>query len=274
MIWLVIALVTSGVLAALVWPLLNRRTGAVSDGLGVFQGQLDELKRDRELGLVSEAEARAVEADIKRRLLAAAGRTEEEGAPDARFRQGTIAASAVASLLAVFFYMQIGRPDLTGELPQAPVPDMPPEVAEVMAEIDALAASLMAEPANPRGWSVLGQAYIATGRYTEAVIAFENAIDLVPEAAGLHALLGQAHMLAAQGRMTPAAREAVDRALDLDPTEPRARFFAAEALFQQGEVEAAIAAWQALLDDGPPDAGYRAMVERRLDVINSGENGG
>ena len=114
---------------------------------------------------------------------------------------------------------------------------------------------------------MLGQAYLSLGRYSEAANAFDQAINIVPDSAFLFASLGQALLFDANGTMTPAAREAFARALDVDPTDVRARFFMAEALYQSGETEAAIAAWQALLAGAPPDAAYRGMIEARLAAL-------
>lgn len=263
MIWLLIALVASLVVLALVLPVLRRGGGDTATGMSVFAGQLDELSRDVELGLVAPEEARAAELDIKRRALSAEGRVARSGAPSRPLRLALIAGSVASAMAAVLVYMAIGNPQLAGLQP-APPPAMPEDMREVMAEIDALAADLMENPDNPRGWAVLGEAYSALGRHREAIVAFENAIDRIPDSAYLFASLGQAHLFAAQGEMTPAAREAFARALDIEPGNVRARFFTAEALYQDGNREAALAAWQALLDDAPEDAGYRPMIEARL----------
>ena len=54
MIWFFIALVSALVILALVFPFLRRKGADAADGLGVFSGQLAELERDRELGLIDE----------------------------------------------------------------------------------------------------------------------------------------------------------------------------------------------------------------------------
>ncbi|WP_203292519.1 c-type cytochrome biogenesis protein CcmI [Maricaulis parjimensis] len=264
MIWVLIAILASLAVLALVLPVMRRDSADVTRrGLGVFAGQLDELKRDLELGLVEPEAAQAAEREIRRREAAA-----EAIGPDAEsvrpgLRLSLILSSVAASMLAVVIYMAIGSPFLVGR--EAPAqPEMPQEIQAVMAEIDALAADLMANPDNPQGWAVLGQAYTTLGRYSEAVVAFENAINGVPDSAFLFSALGQAYLFEAQGTVTPAAREAFSRALDLDPTDVRARFFLAEAQYQSGNREAALAAWQALLEDAPDDAGYRPMIEDRL----------
>jgi len=263
MIWLLIALLASLVVLGLVMPVLRRSRAETATGMSVFAGQLEELQRDVDLGLVAPEDARAAEMDIRRRAAQAKSRVAEEGTASRPLRLAVIAVSAASAMAAVGIYMAVGSPQLIGVPPQ-PEPAMPEEMREVMAQIDALAADLMENPEDPRGWAVLGEAYAALGRHREAAVAFGNAIDRVPPNAYLFASQGQAYLFAAEGVMTPAAREAFARALDIEPDNVRARFFLAEARFQDGEREAALAEWQALLDDAPEDAGYRPMIEARL----------
>lgn len=276
MIWLLIAVIASLTVLLLVLPVLRGAVTESSDGLGAFAGQMAELRRDRELGLIEESEARAAEMDIKRRLLAASAQRDaaagELTGRSETLRRVIILAAGGTAMLAVLVYILIGRPELAGARPPEPA-TMPAEMAEVMAEIDALAADLMANPDNPRGWMVLGEAYSALGRFAEAVVAFENAVARSEApTANLFASLGQAHLFAADGDMTPAAREAFARALELDAGNVRARFFMAEAQHQEGERAAALAGWRALLADTPADAPYRPMIEARIAAV-SGEEG-
>ena len=273
MIWILIALIASLVALALVLPVMRRAPEAAASGLTVFSGQLEELRRDADLGLIEPEDARAAELDIRRRAKAAENQQPEDGdrgTPSPRLRLAIIAASTLSVMAAVLIYMQIGSPQLAGQ-PPAPASQMPEDMQAVLDEVDALAADLMANPDNPRGWAVLGQAYVTLGRYQEAAVAFENAIDRVPDSAFLFASLGQAYLFAADGDMTPPAREAFARALDIDPQDVRARFFMAEALWQDGEREAALAAWQRMLDEAPDDAGYTQMVEARMAEARNSE---
>lgn len=263
MIWLLIALIAGLVVLALALPVLRPTPMTASSGMGAFAGQLAELRRDADLGLIDPDAAAAAEREIQRRAALAEAQSGSEGAPSPRLRLTVLVGATLTAMTAVLIYMQIGQPQLVGARPE-PAPQMSQDMQAIMAEIDALAADLMANPDDPQGWAVLGQAYMTLGRYDEAAIAFENAIDRIPDNAFLFASLGQAYLFGANGTMTPPAREAFARALDLEPQDVRARFFMAEARFQEGEREAALAEWQALLESAPEDAGYRPMVEARL----------
>jgi cytochrome c-type biogenesis protein CcmH len=77
----------------------------------------------------------------------------------------------------------------------------------------------------------------------------------------------EAQILAAGGVVTAAARESLAEALKLDPANPRARFFMAIALEQDGQVPAAIASLKTLLADAPADAPWTATVRARLEGL-------
>ncbi|WP_323761049.1 c-type cytochrome biogenesis protein CcmI [Maricaulis sp.] len=269
MIWILIALMACVVVLALIVPVLRGVAGPVSDGRGAFAGQLAELKRDHELGFIDEDAARQAELDIRRRISQAGAVPTDDaarsgpGVASKTLRHGLVAGAGGCAIVAVALYMALGSPYLVGMRP-APAPEMPEELREILAELDNLRAELANRPDNPQGWAVLGQAQIQLGRYGEAAIAFENAINWEPASAFLFASLGQARLFEAGGEMTPAAREAFARALDLDPGDVRARFFMAEAQYQAGDRERALDAWRAILTEAGPDAAYRSMVEDRL----------
>jgi cytochrome c-type biogenesis protein CcmH len=274
MLWILIAAMASLTVVALVMPFMRREAVAEQDGLGAFSGQLEELARDRELGLIDAEQARAAEIDIKRRRLAASARDDRDGEGGASpwLRQLAIIVCGLGGIAAFAIYMVVGSPQPA--VPAEPEPVMvSQEMRDVLDQVEALAAELEANPDNAQGWAVLGQAYLSLGRYEAAANAFEQAIDRVPDSAFLFASLGQAILFGENGRMTPPAREAFARALDIEPTDVRARFFMAEAQFQAGENEAALAAWQALLDESPDDAAYRATIEARLASLTPAAGG-
>lgn len=269
MIWVLIAILASLVMLMLVAPLVRREQVEEQDGLGVFQGQLAEVNRDTELGLISEAEAETARREINRRWLAASRQTDQDGQASPRFRQAGIIVSMLSVLLAVAAYLGTGRPELVGvEAPDRP--EIPPEIQEVLSQVDALAQRLVENPANPEGWTRLGQAYMAMRQYGRAVIAFDNALDYDAGNALLFSQLGEAHFFAARGEMTPAAREAFARALDLDPQEPGARFYMAEALFQDGDVAGAIDTLTRLRSDFPEDEALADAIGARFEQIETG----
>lgn len=70
--------------------------------------------------------------------------------------------------------------------------------------------------------------------------------------------------MGSEGLVTKAAAETFDAALKLDAKNPKARYFRALTLFQEGKVDAAVGQWQAMLKDSPADAPWRAVIESAI----------
>ena len=73
-LWIIFASMTAAAMLAVLWPL--GRKAAISPAGGndllVYQDQLEEIVRDRDAGLIGQAEAEAARVEVSRRLLAAA----------------------------------------------------------------------------------------------------------------------------------------------------------------------------------------------------------
>ena len=117
MIWvafLVMALVAS---AFALLPIFRPDTAAVirSDAVpAVLADQLEEVRRDLDRGLISAAEAKAAELEIKKRILSVVRRTtsEEHGPGAGGGRAGAILAALFVPLMAFGYYTVNGAPDV------------------------------------------------------------------------------------------------------------------------------------------------------------------
>ena len=69
------------------------------------------------------------------------------------------------------------------------------------------------------------------------------------------------------GVVTPKARTALERALELEPGNPRARFYQGLALLQRGERSQALELWAGLIGDTPADAPYLAMLRAQATAL-------
>jgi cytochrome c-type biogenesis protein CcmH len=137
--------------------------------------------------------------------------------------------------------------------------------------VDLLQARLKADPGDPRGWTLLGDADARLGRYQESAQAYAEAMARhkargdVPEA-DLQSLYGEALSAAAGGQVTPKAKEAFAAALVLDPKEPRARYYLALSDAQEGHLDMALKQWVALEAESPPDAPWRQALANQIDA--------
>ncbi|MBP2311406.1 c-type cytochrome biogenesis protein CcmI [Azospirillum soli] len=264
--WIVAAAMTAGVVLLIVPPLLKPRTQADSRSaydLEVYRDQLSELEREQARGLISEAQAAAAKAEIGRRMLAVA---DEKAAPAAATpRSAKVLAALLAVALplgALAIYGKTGRPDA----PAQPLASRnleqergaPPQ--NVLAAMDKLRAQLEQNPADPQGWAILGQAYAKMGRYTEATDALRKAVGLSKGDVDILGSYAEVLTSANGGTVPEEARIAFDGILEKDPKEPRARFYAALARFQAGDLKDALERWRGLMAESPSDAPWVPVV--------------
>ena len=138
------------------------------------------------------------------------------------------------------------------------------------AAADPLAALETRTRENPRdgeAWFALGTAYFEQGRFAEAVPAFAQAAQIAPKASTWSSL-GEARVMASErDPMPPAAVADFERAIALDPKDPRARYFLAVKQDLSGDHQGAIEAWLALLADTPPGAVWEADLRRTIDQV-------
>jgi cytochrome c-type biogenesis protein CcmH len=130
----------------------------------------------------------------------------------------------------------------------------------------ALEARTKDRPEDSEAWSALASGYFDTGRFDEAVIAYDAALKLAPEKAALWSGRGEARVMASAHDPMPAAAAAdFEHAVALDPKDPRARYFRAVQQDLSGDHRGAIGSWLALLADTPPGAAWEADLRRTIE---------
>lgn len=273
--WFVAALLTVGASLAVLLPLARRgddERAAESNDLEVYRDQLAELDRDAARGLIQPAEAEQARAEIARRILQADGRIAESApkAPAGRMLPRIAATVAILAVPLVSWgiYAGIGSPGLPSQPLAERLAKNPADstVDELVARAE---AHLAANPSDGRGWDVLAPIYLRLGRYGEAVNAYRNAIRLDGASALRESGLGEATAGAAGGLVTEEARAAFARALELEPEQPKARYYLATALAQEGRTAEAKAAWQAMLAALPADSPWHAATAQAIEQANS-----
>jgi len=226
MIWFVIVagLLAATTLATILEPIIRQpRSGAEEEEpvATLFRRQLAAIDEELTEGRVTPDQAGAFRIEITRGLLAAANRATSD-APTRRtaeiyWRFGI--AIAIAGLLpaaTIALYYTVGTPAAINR-------DVGPEAAsshsatELSAAVDEIKAHLQTAPDDPRGWTQMSRALASLGRFPEAHDAFNHTMALAPANIVLHAELGEALVLEAQGTATPAAEDEFAKA----PNAPR-----------------------------------------------------
>ncbi len=263
--WLVAGILAAIIVAALARPLLAR---AAADGddrlaydLAIYRDQLAEVERALAGGEVSATEAAASQGEIGRRILAAADRAETASPPAGARKFLAVALALLLPIGALGLYGWHGAPKLPGQ----PLAERPPAAADGTAQhleeaTAALIRRLEERPDDLEGWEMLARTLVRARRYTEGAEAYRRRLGLGGDRPDLQSAYGEALTMAADGQVTPAAREAFAKA----PDDPRARFFLAEAALQAGDLATALAGMAALEAAAPPGAPWRPVVRQRI----------
>jgi cytochrome c-type biogenesis protein CcmH len=171
-------------------------------------------------------------------------------------------------LTAVGLYQLLGNSGLPSvPFAERPVPEAPAERAagpDMMTLTAGLAARLAEDPDDREGWMLLGRSYAQIQRFGAAAEAYRQAIALGFDGTEVQGALGE--MLAAQsdGTIGPEARNAFAAALEHDPQNPRALYYAGLTLAQDGRAQEAIDIWLGLLRQTAAEAPWRPAVAQQI----------
>ena len=143
---------------------------------------------------------------------------------------------------------------------------------QFVAAVAQLAEKLKTQPDNPEGWVMLARSYSRLGRHAEAVPAYEKAVALRGDDAGL--LADYADTLAVQNNrsLAGAPMKLVERALKSDPNNPKALALAGSDAFERKDYTAAVRYWEKLAQGIPADSAL--MPELQNSIAQARQLGG
>lgn len=169
----------------------------------------------------------------------------------------------IAGIAAAF---AIGFAVSNGQLPEQSAPsEIPAENSKSLADLEQATRD---DPANGAAWQKLGAAYFAGEKFSDAAQAYARAAAIDPSDAIVWSALGEAQVMASERDPMPMeAVAAFEKAIALDPEDPRARYFLAVKRDLGGDHDGAIADWLALLEDTPTDAPWRTDLIRTIQQV-------
>ncbi|MBI5751157.1 MAG: c-type cytochrome biogenesis protein CcmI [Hydrogenophilales bacterium] len=234
--------------------------------VAIYTDQQAELETDLMQGVLSQAQFDLAKHELERRLLQDVGAVTEPTASVKTARWPGIVVALMAPLLAIGLYLKIGSPHaLDPAALKPPAADaMITQLQQVEALLPKLEQRLQAQPDDPPGWDMLGKSYMALERYPEAAKAYAKLAELQPHEAQVFADYADAQAMAQGQTLTGKPSELIAQALKLDPANGKALYLAGYAAQEAGNQKAAMAHWEKLLAQLPPDSEGAAVLRQNL----------
>ena len=282
--WLSAFVLAAVVLAALVWPLLRRRSseapGDEAAATAIFRDHKRQLDAEFAAGTLSAAERDAAQAELVARFgTELAVEPAAAAAPSGRSRWiAAIAVAATVPIVAGVLYTMLGNPaavnSVTVPVARNPHGEGSANDPKIVAMIDTLAEKMKANPDDPNGWVLLGRSYLKLGRYDDAAAAFAEAAKRMPEVAAL--LADQAEAIAmSQGKsLVGRPSELLKRALALDPNDPKTVAMSGAAAAERKDYDGAIKLYthlKSMVQPGSEDSQQIDQVIAELETMKNGK---
>ncbi|MGH8293551.1 MAG: c-type cytochrome biogenesis protein CcmI [Gammaproteobacteria bacterium] len=228
----------------------------------VHAARVEELERDVAAGRLAAEDLVGARRDLDRELetsLREARQVRAQASETPGRRITAISAAVLLLIAAGTLYWQLGnwRAGIEG-VQQASVVSVEQMVAQLAQRL------ATTDKDDLQGWKELGHAYLLMGRYADAENAYRQARRLSgDENADILAGYGEAAALADPHDFMTTAMPAFEKALQLDPRNPRALWYGGLGALQRGDNALAVNRWNALLAQDPP-AEYRAIIEKAI----------
>ncbi len=297
--WIIAFSIALVAMAWVVFPLLRQKTSATTRSaydIQIYKDQLKEVETDLARGTLTEEEAKASRIEVSRRLLAADAALAAEHASGNAPKNASRILAALVVLVgiggAAVLYADLGVPGLRDQplqqrlaerptqeeaetaalqasgavdnLPEINQPD--PRHVELVAQLEEV---LKDRPDDVFGYRMLADNLAQLGRFVDARKAQSTVMRILGDDATADDWSAYAEIMivAADYYVSPEAENALTKALNLDKTDPRARYYAGIAMLQRGQPERTYQIWNDLLQEGPADAPWMPIIESQIAAV-------
>ena len=168
---------------------------------------------------------------------------------------------AAALLVGAAGYALQGRPSLPGS-PRATA------TAREVLPLTGARNAFFGQFSRTGHWLLMADSMARSGRTADAAGLLRSAVREHPNDPALWVGLGNA-LVDHSGVLTPAAQLAYERAVELAPGHPAARFFFGLALARSGDRAGAVTLWRRILAEASADASWRPLVEDAVAALES-----
>jgi cytochrome c-type biogenesis protein CcmH len=271
MLALVLVLMTLIVLATVIAPLVRTVRAPPERARfdrAVYRDQLKELDRDAARGLVAPGDSRAARLEIERRLLATEA---SPPLPAASINGSPWLAGLLALLVATgagALYLRLGAPEVADQPFADRAAERALDASNGHLDLDKTAADLgeklKANPQDADAWLLFARTEAALDQWQKSADAFRHAMALTNSRPDIAAAYGEMLVLAADGVVTPQARDAFAASLARDASNVAARYYLGLVKAQQGDTKGALDDWQKLANEQPAASPMRRELQQKL----------
>ncbi len=265
-------------------PLLKKHTVSTTLArkdltVGVFKGQFEELENDLKNGVIAQEQYDAAKIDLEKNLLEDVGKAEKLDAEQRRSSSplaGRISAILVAIAIpvsSVVLYSTWGA-GVEGIDPES----IPEEVRIAQQKhnekesidnmVVQLETKLKDDPSDGESWFMLARTYQFLKRYADAVNAYEKALPLGgSQSADVLSSYADAIAMASNRELTVQAVQALEQAVEIDPTHIKSLWLLGTAGYQNREYPVALKYWERLYAALPADSQEKGQVLANLNDV-------
>lgn len=280
--WVVCAVLILIALAFVLPPVLQRSEDAdvKSDderrqaNIAVYRDQLSELDADLRNGIVGEEQYAQDRDEIERRLLedTAQARSKKSTSAPVNARNTAYILGLGIPFIAIIFYVKIGEPNLienpapVGTPAAATSSSAPPERSQeqIEANVAKLAQKLQSNPNDLQGWTMLARSYSSLEKFSDAANAYAKAVELSPKDADLLAEYAFSIAMANGRSLQGKPMELINRALQVDPENPKVLQLAGSAAFEAKDYKKAVDYWERVLKTVPAGSDVGQAITERI----------
>ena len=230
----------------------------------VYRDQLAELETDLNNGIVSQEQYQQDREELEHRLLEDVAVSEPTMKKTSGSRNLAYALAIGLPVIAVVFYLRVGHSSALSATPVPagrPAASAPPAETgdtgftpeRIQANVAALAKKLEQNPNDVQGWIMLARSYTSLEKYQEASAAYKKATELKSNDADLLADYAFSVAMANGRTLTGEPTEIINRALKIDPENPKVLQLAGSAAFEAQDYRHAIEYWEKVLRRAPDD---------------------
>jgi cytochrome c-type biogenesis protein CcmH len=173
----------------------------------------------------------------------------------------------IVPVAAIVVYLSNGAPGMP-DLPLAERLSASVENQDAAILLARVEEAVQENPDDVRGWAILAPIYARQGRFSDARGAYVQLLRLQGDDPRLLTDFGEVIVVENQGLVTEEAMQRFIEALDVDPGFPKARYYRALGLAQEGQAEQARQILIALRNDGGPEAPWAASVDALLNDLD------